>query len=292
MLEIARRPPSKLRLAMVLALLAILPGLGAAGPARAAEERPYILLAATTTTDDSGLLSYLLPRFTAACGIDVRRVIFGTGHAVEVAKAGDADVLLVHHRPLEEAFVAEGYGVERFDVMYNDFIVVGPEDDPAGIAGTNDAAAALAKIARAQALFASRGDDSGTNLKELTLWSAAGIDPEALSGGWYRKTGAGMGSTLNTAAALGAYAMTDRGTWTGFRNKQDLKILVEGDPRLRNPYGVILVNPARHPHVKAKAGQALIDWLLSPAGQQAIADFRIDGQQLFFPDAKPRDGSS
>lgn len=256
--------------------------------AQAADERPFILLAATTTVDDSGLLAYLLPRFTAESGIDVRPVIFGTSHVVQLSRAGDADVLLVHHRPLEEAFVAEGYGVARFDVMYNDFLLIGPADDPAGIAGMTDAAAALAAIAEAKALFASRGDDSGTNLKERALWSDAGVDPEDLPGSWYRKTGAGMGATLNTAAALGAYSLTDRGTWTSFRNKQDLKILLEGDPELRNPYSVILVNPARHPHVKAKEGQAFIDWLLSPAGQDAIGSFLVEGQQLFHPDAKSR----
>jgi tungstate transport system substrate-binding protein len=253
-----------------------------AAPPLAAAER-FFILAATTSTDDSGLLDHLIPIFTAETGIEVRTLVRGTGQAVRVAMAGDADVLMVHHRASEEAFVKEGYGVRRFDVMYNDFVLVGPQDDPAGLSGESDIAAALLKIAAAAAPFASRGDRSGTHEKERALWAAAGLDPASVSGQWYRETGAGMGATLNTAAALGAYSLADRGTWTSFRNKRDLKILLAGDPRLHNPYGIILVNPARHPHVKAAEGEAFIDWILSPAGQAAIADFRIDGEQLFFP---------
>jgi tungstate transport system substrate-binding protein len=253
-----------------------------AAPPLAAAER-FFILAATTSTDDSGLLDHLIPTFTAETGIAVRTLVRGTGQAVRVAKAGDADVLMVHHRASEEAFVNEGYGVRRFDVMYNDFILVGPQDDPAGLSGEDDIAAALLKIAAAAAPFASRGDRSGTHEKEQALWAAAGLDPARVSGQWYRETGAGMGATLNTAAALGAYSLADRGSWASFRNKRDLKILLAGDPRLHNPYSIILVNPARHPHVKAAEGEAFIDWILSPAGQAAIAAFRINGEQLFFP---------
>jgi tungstate transport system substrate-binding protein len=221
----------------------------------------------------------------------VRVVAQGTGQALETGKRGDADVVFVHARAAEEAFVAEGWGVERVPVMYNDFVVVGPEADPAGISIAPDAAAALAAIAAAEPPFASRGDDSGTHQAEKALWLAAGIAP---LGDWYRETGSGMGATLNTAAELGAYALTDRGTWIGFQNKGDLAILSEGDPALFNPYGVILVNPEKHPHVKAEAGQRFIDWLTAPEGQAAIAGFRIDGQQLFFPNAEnlPRTGTS
>ena len=230
---------------------------------------------------------HVLPIFEAASGISVRVVAVGTGQALRLARRGDADVLLVHHRPSEEAFVAEGYGVERFDVMYNDFVVIGPQDDPAKIAGMTDAPEALAMIAEAAAPFASRGDDSGTHKGERAIWRAAGVDVAAASGGWYRETGAGMGATLNTASAMGAYALTDRGTWISFRNRGDLGMLLEGDARLANPYGVILVSPERHGHVKQADGQAFIDWLTSPAGQSAIAEFRIDGQQPFFPNARP-----
>jgi tungstate transport system substrate-binding protein len=193
-------------------------------------------------------------------------------------------VLFVHHKPSEEKFVAEGFGVERYDVMYNDYVIVGPQSDPAKIAGMEDAAAAMSKIAAAEAPFASRGDNSGTNKAELGLWKAAGIDVDAASGSWYRETGSGMGPTLNTAAGMGAYALTDRGTWISFENKGDLDVLVEGDKRLFNPYGVILVNPEKHPHVKAEAGQKFVDWIISPEGQQAIADYKLNGKQLFFPD--------
>ena len=272
---------------LIASLLAMLTAAMVAGSATAGDR--YITLASTTSTENSGLFSHLLPKFEAESGIAVRVVAVGTGQALRLARRGDADVLLVHHRPSEEAFVAEGHGVERFDVMFNDFVVVGPQDDPAEIAGMTDAPAALAKIAAAGAPFASRGDDSGTHKAELAIWRAAGVDAAAASGSWYRETGAGMGATLNTASAMDAYALTDRGTWISFRNRGSLDLLVEGDRRLANPYGVILVNPARHGHVKAADGQAFIDWLVSPVGQAAIAAFRVDGQQLFFPSAPPPD---
>ncbi len=270
------------RLFLALALSALAPG-----PLHA--ETPAITLASTTSTENSGLFDHLLPRFTAATGIAVRVVAVGTGQALRMARNGDADVLLVHHRPSEEAFVAEGYGVRRHDVMVNDFVLVGPRADPAGVRGLDDAAAALAQIAGARAPFASRGDDSGTHKKERDLWAAAGLDPSAgpsADRGWYRETGSGMGATLNAAAGMGAYALSDRATWLAFQNKGDLEVLVEGDPRLFNPYGVILVNPARHPHVHAREGQAFIDWLVSDDGQAAIAAYRLDGRQLFFPNAE------
>jgi len=245
-----------------------------------------IIVQSTTSTESSGLFGYLLPLFTAKTGITVNVVAVGTGQAIKNAMNGDGDVLLVHAKPDEEKFVADGYGVERFDVMYNDFIIVGPAGDPAGIIGSKDAPAALKKIAQAQATFASRGDDSGTHKKELELWKDAGVDVGAASGTWYRETGSGMGATLNTAVGMGAYALTDRGTWISFKNKGDYKIVVEGDPTLFNQYGVILVSPKKHPRVKAAEGQAFIDWILSDEGQQAIASFKIDGLQLFFPNAK------
>jgi tungstate transport system substrate-binding protein len=245
-----------------------------------------IILQSTTSTQNSGLYDYLLPIFTAKTGIQVNVVAVGTGQAIKNAQNGDGDVLLVHAKSAEEKFVADGYGVERFDVMYNDFIIVGPPADPAGIGGTKDTPAAFAKIADQQAVFASRGDNSGTHKKELALWQAANIDPTKASGGWYRETGSGMGATLNTAVGMGAYALTDRGTWISFKNKGDYQILVEGDPNLFNQYGVILVNPQKHPNVKAAEGQAFIDWILSDEGQDAIAAYKLEGLQLFFPNAK------
>ncbi len=271
------------RLLLALALLA------PAVPAQASEH--FITLASTTSTENSGLFAHLLPQFTHATGIGVRVVAVGTGQALRIARNGDADVLLVHHRASEEKFVAEGYGVQRHDVMYNDFVLVGPGSDPAGLRGRTDAARALARIAGARALFASRGDDSGTHKKERDLWAAAGIDPLEASGTWYRETGSGMGATLNAAAGMDAYALADRATWLAFQNKGHLEVLVEGDTRLFNPYGVILVDPAKHPHVKAKDGQAFIDWLVSEAGQAAIAAYRLDGRQLFFPSAIGAGGS-
>ena len=250
-----------------------------------AGEPPYIVVASTTSTQNSGLFDHIVPRFLSETGIAVRVVAVGTGQALRLARNGDADVLLVHHKPSEERFVAEGYGVRRFDVMANDFVIVGPASDPAAIRGSTDAAQALQRIAGTKAPFLSRGDDSGTHKKEGELWQAAGINARRASGTWYREAGAGMGATLNSAAAMAAYTISDRGTWIAFANKATLKILVEGDRRLLNPYGVILVNPRRHPHVKAKLGQTFIDWLVGPEGQAAIAGFRIGGQQAFFPNA-------
>ncbi|MDH3666756.1 MAG: substrate-binding domain-containing protein [Paracoccaceae bacterium] len=246
----------------------------------------FIVVQSTTSTQNSGLYDAILPQFTAASGIEVRVVAVGTGQAIKNARNCDGDVLLVHAKAAEEKFVAEGHGVSRADVMYNDFVIVGPEGDRAGIAGTSDAKAALTKIAVAQAPFASRGDDSGTHKKEMALWTAAGVDPTAHSGAWYRETGSGMGATLNVATAMGAYALTDRATWIAFANKGGQRIAVEGDAALFNQYGVIAVNPVRCPNVKAEAGQAFIDWLLGEAGQSAIAAYRRDGQQLFFPNAR------
>jgi tungstate transport system substrate-binding protein len=274
---------SKRGLSHVLSL-ALLVATAIATPTMA--QQTSILVQSTTSTQNTGLYEYLLPKFTAKTGIGVNVVAVGTGQAIKNAMNGDGDVLLVHDTPAEEKFVAEGYGVKRFDLMYNDFIVVGPADDPAGIAGMKDTKAALRKLADRKGLFASRGDNSGTHTKELVLWKAAGVDPVAASGTWYRETGSGMGATLNTAVGMGAYALTDRGTWISFKNKGNYRIVIEGDRELFNQYGVILVNPARFPNVKAKPGQAFVDWLVGDEGQAAIAAFRIDGQQLFFPNAR------
>ncbi len=264
--------------------------LALAAPGLARADAPFITVASTTSTQNSGLFDHILPQFQAATGISVRVVAVGTGQALRLAKKGDADVLLVHHKPSEEKFVAEGYGVARRDVMYNDFVVIGPPADPAGIRGLTDAVVAFKKIASSSSLFVSRGDDSGTNKKELGLWKTSGIDVKHLSGTWYRESGSGMGATLNAASAMGAYSLTDRGTWISFKNKQHLRLLAEGDNRLFNPYGVILVNPAKHPHVKAKQGRAFISWLTSEKGQRTIADFKLGGKQLFFPNAKKPNG--
>lgn len=247
----------------------------------------FIVVQSTTSTQNSGLFEYILPLFTKKTGIEVRVVAVGTGQALKNAELGDGDVVLVHAQPDEEKFVAEGWGVKRYPVMYNDFIIVGPAADPANIAGLNQAPEALKKIAEAQAPFASRADDSGTYKAELKLWQEAGVDPKPGSGSWYLETGSGMGATLNTAVGKQAYTLTDRGTWLSFANKGDFKVLVEGDNRLFNQYGVILVNPAKHPNVKSEEGQAFIDWLIGAEGQSAIASYKIDGQQLFFPDARP-----
>src|SRR5262245_11423516 len=246
----------------------------------------FITVASTTSTENSGLFGYLLPIFQQKAGIEVRVVALGTGQAIELARKGDADVLFVHHKPSEEKFVADGFGIDRHDVMYNDFVIVGPAADPAGIKGVKDVVEVMGKIAAAKAPFASRGDDSGTHKAELALWQEASVDVAGASGTWYRETGSGMGPTLNTAAGMDAYALTDRGTWLAFDNRQNLAILVEGDPRLFNQYGIILVNPAKHPHVKAELGQTFIDWVLSDEGQEAIAQFKINGEQAFFPNAK------
>src|SRR5215831_229965 len=246
----------------------------------------FITVASTTSTENSGLFQFLLPLFQRDTGIEVRIVAVGTGQAIELAQRGDADVLFVHHKPSEEKFVAEGFGMARFDVMYNDFVVVGPRADPAGVKGLTDVAAALAQVATKQAIFVSRGDDSGTHKLELSLWKTAGVDVAAASGTWYREAGAGMGATLNTASGLDAYTLTDRGTWISFKNRGNLVILIEGDNRLFNQYGVMLVNSKKHPHVKTTEGQRFIDWLLSDKGQQAIAAFRIEGEQAFFPNTR------
>lgn len=254
----------------------------------AANESRFIILQSTTTTQNSGLLDYILPIFEKETGIEVRVVAVGTGQALRNAENGDGDVLLVHARELEDAFVDAGHGVERLDVMYNDFVIVGPPSDPAAVKGLSDAVVALNTIASSKSAFVSRGDGSGTHAAEMRLWRETAVDTEGASGTWYRETGAGMGTTLNIAVNMNAYALTDRGTWLNFQAKGDHGVLVEGDERLFNPYGVILVNPQRHPAVKAELGQNFIDWLVSDDGQGAIAAFQIDGQQPFFPNAAPQ----
>ncbi len=266
-----------------LVLATALAAAALAGPG-AAQDR-FIVVQSTTSTQNSGLFEHILPRFSAKTGIQVRVVAVGTGQAIRNARNGDGDVLFVHARQAEEQFVADGFGVARHDVMYNDFVIVGPAADPAGISGMTDAARALARIAGAGAAFASRGDDSGTHSKERELWRHAGVNPAAASGTWYRETGSGMGATLNAAAGMGAYTLTDRATWIAFRNKGDLAVQVQGDGRLFNQYGIILVSKARHPSVKAELGQQFVDWILSRDGQTAIGSFTLDGQQLFFPNA-------
>ncbi|WP_454018982.1 substrate-binding domain-containing protein [Azospirillum sp. Marseille-Q6669] len=256
--------------------------LGSVQPSTAADR--FITVASTTSTEDSGLFKSILPKFTEKTGIEVRVVAKGTGQAIDIAKRGDADVLFVHHKPSEDKFVAEGFSTERKPVMYNDFVIVGPKADPAKVGGSKDVSAALKSIAAAKAPFVSRGDDSGTHKSEQALWKTAGVDPTA-GDGWYRAIGQGMGATLNTAAAVSGYAMTDRATWLSFKNRGDLDILVEGDKRLFNQYGVMLVNPAKFSHVKAADGQAFVSWLVSAEGQQAIADYTINGNSLFFPNA-------
>jgi len=249
-----------------------------------------VIVQSTTSTQNSGLYDHILPMFEDETGIKVNVVAVGTGQALENGRRGDGDVLLVHAKPAEEKFVAEGYGVERHDVMYNDFVIVGPADDPAGVKDMDDAPAALAKIAEEEAVFASRGDDSGTHKKEMSLWDVAGVDPSEASGTWYRETGSGMGATLNTGTGMDAYVMTDRATWISFGNKGDHEILVEGDPALFNQYGVIMVNPEKHPNVNVEAAQTFIDWILSEEGQSAIASFEVQGQQLFTPNADRGEG--
>ena len=258
--------------------------LGALAMPAMAQER-FITVSSTTSTEQSGLFGHILPIFTRESGITVRVVALGTGQALDVGRRGDADVVFVHDRVAEERFVAEGFGGPRRHVMFNDFVITGPAADPARIAGLRDTNEALRRVAQARAPFISRGDRSGTHAAELRLWQLAGVDPAQGRGQWYREVGQGMGPALNTAAAQGAYILTDRGTWLSFRNRQDQRVLVEGDTRLFNQYGVMLVNPQRHPHVKAADGQRFIDWILSPAGQAAIADYKINGEQLFFPNA-------
>jgi tungstate transport system substrate-binding protein len=254
--------------------------------AASAQER-FITVASTTSTEQSGLFEYLLPRFTEKTGIKIHIVAVGTGQALDIGRRGDADVEFVHDRPAEEKFLAEGWSTKRYDVMYNDFIIVGPKSDPAGIAGGKDVLEALRRIAAAKARFISRGDRSGTNAAELRYWADAGVDLNATGGDWYKEIGQGMGPALNMAASSGAYTLSDRGTWLSFVNRRDLITVVEGDKHLFNQYGVMLVNPAKYPQVKAADGQAFVDWLISPNGQATIAAYKINGQQLFFPNAHP-----
>jgi len=249
------------------------------------QQAASITVASTTSTEQSGLFGYLLPRFAEAANIGVKVVAVGTGQALDIGRRGDADVVFVHDRPSEDKFMAEGQGVKRFDVMYNDFVIVGPKSDPAHVAGDKDVVDALRKIAAAKALFISRGDRSGTHEAELRLWKLAGIDPGPAKGDWYREIGQGMGPALNMASSSNAYLLSDRGTWLSFKNRGDLAVLTEGDKRLFNQYGVMLVNPEKHPAVKAKEGQAFIDWLISPKGQETIAAYKVGGEQLFFPNA-------
>lgn len=253
-----------------------------AGQAALAGER-YITLASTTSTEQSGLFRHIVPQFREATGIDVRVVAVGTGQAFEIGRRGDADALLVHDPAGEEAFVADGYGIDRRDVMYNDFVIVGPADDPAGIANTDSSENAFAAIAEQRARFVSRGDDSGTHRMERRQWQSAGVDP-ANAGDWYRELGSGMGPTLNTAAGMDAYTLADRATWASFRNRRDLVLLFEGDPALHNPYGSILIDPARHPHVRSDLARQWHEWLTSNQGREAITGFTIDGEQAFFVD--------
>jgi len=248
-------------------------------------EDESIIVQSTTSTANSGLYDYLLPLFKEGSGITVNVVAVGTGQAIKNARNCDGDVLLVHAKPAEEKFVADGFGVERFDLMYNDFVIVGPPSDPAGVGGMTEAVPALQKIASSEATFASRGDDSGTHKKEKALWKAAEVDPSGASGTWYRETGSGMGATLNAGVGMGAYVMTDRATWISFKNKGDFEILVEADPILFNQYGVILIDPEKCPSVKVDLGQQFVDWLISEEGQKAIGAYQVEGQQLFFPNA-------
>jgi tungstate transport system substrate-binding protein len=272
---------TKLNRRLFGALVAV--GLSVAAGLPAVAQDRFITVASTTSTEQSGLFDYLLPLFKAKTGLDVHVVAQGTGQAIETGRRGDADVLFVHDTKSEEKFVADGFAKKRYDVMYNDFVIVGPAADPAGVKGMRDAGAALKRIAEAKAPFASRGDDSGTHKAEQRLWQMAGVDLTSASGGWYRSTGSGMGPTLNTSAAMDAYALTDRGTWLNFRNRGNLTILVEGDKRLFNQYGVMAVNPEKFPHVKVEDSALFVNWLVSKEGQDAIAGYKINGEQLFFP---------
>lgn len=269
------------RLFSALAAFALL----AFGSAAAVAQDKSIVVASTTSTQDSGLFNHLLPLFKDKTGIEVKVIAQGTGQALDTARRGDADVVFVHAKAQEEKFVEEGFGVKRHEVMYNDFVLIGPKSDPAGVKGSQDITAAFEAIRAKQAPFVSRGDKSGTHSAELKLWKEAGIDIDAAKGEWYRDIGQGMGAALNTAGAMNAYVLSDRGTWLSFKNRGDLEVVVEGDKRLFNQYGVMLVNPEKFPTVKAELGQSFIDWLVSPEGQAAIADYKIDGQQLFFPNA-------
>jgi tungstate transport system substrate-binding protein len=270
------------RLFTAIAAFAIL----AVGGASAIAQDKSIVVASTTSTQDSGLFDHILPLFEAKTGVDVKVVAQGTGQALDTGRRGDADVVFVHAKAQEEKFIEEGFGVKRFDVMYNDFILIGPRSDPASVNGTKDITAALTAIQVKGAPFVSRGDKSGTHSAELRLWKEAGIDIAAVKGDWYREIGQGMGAALNTAGAMNAYVLSDRATWLSFKNRGELDIAVEGDKRLFNQYGVMLVNPEKHPSVKADLGQSFVDWLVSPEGQEAIGEYKIDDQQLFFPNAQ------
>jgi tungstate transport system substrate-binding protein len=274
------RADSRIR---AIAAFAAIVGIALIGQAAAAEKS--IVVASTTSTQDSGLFDYLLPLFKAKTGIDVKVVAQGTGQALDTARRGDADVVFVHAKSAEEKFLAEGYGVKRYPVMYNDFVLIGPRSDPAAVRGSKNILASLAAIKLKGATFISRGDRSGTNIAELDLWRLAGIDIAASKGPWYKEIGQGMGAALNTASADTAYVLTDRGTWLAFKNKGDLVIAVEGDKHLFNQYGVMLVNPQKYPTVKKELGQQFIDWLISPEGQRDIANYKINGEQLFYPNA-------
>jgi tungstate transport system substrate-binding protein len=267
-------------------VLGLAAGLLLASTPSVAQEKS-IVVASTTSTQDSGLFGHILPKFKARTGIDVKVVAQGTGQALDTARRGDADVVLVHAKAQEEKFVADGSGVKRFDVMYNDFVVIGPKADPARIRSGKDVVAAFKAIHEKGAPFVSRGDKSGTHAAELALWKAAGLDPAGTKPAWYREIGQGMGAALNTAGGMGAYVLADRGTWLSFKNKGELEIVVEGDRRLFNQYGIILVNPAKHAHVKKEEGQKFVDWVVSKEGQDAIRSYTINGQQLFFPNAAP-----
>lgn len=264
---------------VVLAILSM-------APIASHAERPFIIVQSTTSTQNSGLYDYLIPLFTKQTGIEVRVVAVGTGQAIKNARNGDADVLLVHAKTAEEDFLKDGYGSRRWDLMYNDFVLVGPASDPAGTRGTADIVGALRKVQSSGAIFASRGDDSGTHKKELSLWETAKVDIAAASGSWYRETGSGMGATLNTGIGMDAYVLTDRATWIKFGNKRDHAILVEGDSHLFNQYGIVEISADRHPHIKASEARTFIEWMLSTEGQNAIGAYEVDGKQLFFPNAR------
>ena len=267
--------------------LGVAVSLAAQDPAEAQAPGKFIIVQSTTSTENSGLFERILPMFTNKTGIDVRVVAVGTGQAIKNAQNGDGDVLFVHDKASEEKFVAAGFGVKRFDVMYNDYVVIGSAKDPAKIAGSKDVVGAFKKIADAKVAFVSRGDDSGTHKSELRLWTDAGVDAKAASGTWYREAGSGMGGTINTGVGMGAYVFTDRATWSSFKNRGDHRIAVEGDKKLFNQYGIMLVNTEKHPRVRKAEGQAFIDWVLSAEGQNAIRSFQIGGEQQFFPNASP-----
>ncbi len=269
---------------LLTSLTSLLLGATLAGAGAQAQDK-FIVMASTTSTEQSGLFAHLLPAFKQASGVDVRVVALGTGQALDSGRRGDADVVFVHDQVAEEKFVADGFGLKRLPVMYNDFVIIGPKADPAGVRG-NDVANALKKLASGSTAFVSRGDKSGTHAAELRYWTAAGVDLLAAKPAGYKECGCGMGPALNMASSIGAYVLADRGTWLNFKNRGDLAVLVEGDKRLFNQYGVMVVNPARHPHVKKDLAQAFSNWVVSPAGQASIAGYKIGGEQLFFPNAK------